>query len=214
MAKKPTPSKKPRATKNGSAKGIRGEEVTETKEPGMLQKLFVWVLIPVLFALAVGMIIAEVTGTNVFEKAKTVVGSKSADDNQLTTQNVDDYNKQIVNLKAQLKEKEAVVTSLQNKLDTNKTDSAKAEIEKKRLEKEIAKLKKTKTDTKVDNTVLTKTYEQMAPKSSAAVISAMSDEEALKILRNLKPVTLAAVLEKMTPEKAAGYTEMLSTGEK
>lgn len=211
MAKKPTPSKKPK-----SAKGrVASEESTTVKEPGMLQKLFVWVLIPVLFALAIGMIIAEVTGTNVFEKAKTVVGSTSeSEKNKLSTQNVDDYNKQIVNLKAQLKEKDAVITSLQSKIDTSKTEASKSEIEKKRLEKEITKLQKTKADTNVDSTTLTKTYEQMAPKSSATIISAMSDEEAMKILRNLKPVTLAAVLEKMTPEKAAAYTELLSTGKK
>lgn len=209
MAKKPTPSKKVSVKKGNVA-----EKISEVKEPGTLQKLFVWVLIPVLFALAVGMIVAEVTGTNVFEKAKTVIGSKSDEENTIAPQKVDDYNKQIVNLKAQLKEKDAIVTSLQSKIDASKTDASKAEIEKKRLEKEITKLQKTKIDTKVDNTVLTKTYEQMAPKSSAAVISAMSDEEAMKILRNLKPVTLAAVLEKMTPEKAAGYTEMLSTGKK
>ncbi|MBQ0139896.1 MAG: hypothetical protein KBT36_11395 [Kurthia sp.] len=209
MAKKPAPSKKPKSAKEKAL----SEELTTTKEPGMLQKLFVWVLIPVLFALAIGMIIAEVTGTNVFEKAKTVVGSSSdKEENTLSAQNEADYNKQIVNLKAQLKEKDAIVASLQSKIDASKSDASKAEIEKKRLEKEITKLQKAKTDTKVDNTALTKTYEQMAPKSSAAIISAMSDEEAMKILRNLKPVTLAAVLEKMTPEKAAAYTELLSTG--
>lgn len=211
MAKKPVPSKTPRSTKIAS----NAEEVSKSKEPGKLQKLFVWVLIPILFALAIGMIIAEVTGTNVFEKAKTVVGG-NADPakNELTTQSVDDYNKQIVNLKAQLKEKDAVVSDLQNKVDSSKVDISKLDVEKKRLEQEITKLQNSKTDTKVDNTAMVKTYETMAPKSAAAIISAMSDEEALKILRNLKPVTLAAVLEKMTPDKAAGYTEKMAKGEK
>ena len=38
----------------------------------------------------------------------------------------------------------------------------------------------------------------------------MSDAEALRIISSLKPDTLAAIFEKMTPEDAARYTELLS----
>lgn len=211
MAKKPLP-------KGGSKSkrpAVQTEEVQTLKEPSKLQKLFVWVLIPVLFALAMGMIVAEVTGTNVFEKVKTLVGSNEeiATDG-VNQQSADQYNKQIVELKAQLKEKEALTTKLQTEIDNNKTDVAKADVEKKRLEKEVKKLQETKADTKTDTTTLVKTYEQMSPKAAGAVISAMSDEEALKILRNLKPATLAPILEKMTPEKAASLSEALSKGKK
>lgn len=187
------------------------EEIQVTKEPGKLQKLFVWVIIPLLFALAMGMIVAEITGTNVFEKAKTIVGSDSAADNDKASEkSVDAYNKQIVDLKAQVKEQEALAAKLQSQLDSNKSDAAKADVEKKRLEKEIQKLQKTKADTATDTTTVTKTYEQMAPKAAAGAIAVMNEEEALKILRNLKPATLAPILEKMTPEDAAKLTEALS----
>jgi len=210
MAKKPAPSKKPRPRQSNESE-VELEQ--ENKGPGKLQKLFFWVIIPVLFTLAIGLIVAEVTGTNVFEKAKTVMGGKNnAED--VNKETADQYNQQIVALKAQLKEKDAIVNQLQTKIDANKTDAAKAEVEKKRLEKEVTKLQNGKADTKTDINALVKTYEQMAPKSSAAVISTMNDDQALKILKNLKPATLAPILEKMTPEKAAHYTELLSKKKK
>lgn len=211
MAKKPVASKKPRKKQSVMDPN---EQNSEPKGPGKLQKLFFWVIIPVLFALAVGLIVAEVTGTNVFEKAKTLVGKNSDQTEQTTEQSIEDYNKEIVKLQAQVKEKEALVTKLQSQIDANKTDTSKLEVEKKRLEKEVKKLQDGKADNKTDSTLLTKTYEQMAPKSAAAAISAMKNEEALSILNNLKPATLAPILEKMTPEKAAYYTEAMSKGEK
>lgn len=207
MANKPMPKSRPRKKQPT----VPAEEMQVPKEPGKLQKLFVWVIIPILFALAMGMIVAEVTGTNVFEKVKTIVGSDSAaDGNNVSEKSVDEYNEQIVELKAQVKEQEALALKLQSQLDSNKADAAKAEVEKKRLEKEIQKLQKTKSDTTTDTTAVTKTYEQMTPKAAAGAIAVMNEEEALKILRNLKPATLAPILEKMTPEDAAKLTEALS----
>lgn len=209
MAKKPVPTKRPRVKKR-EAGGV--EETQQTKSPGKLQKLFFWVIIPVLFTLAIGLIVAEVTGTNVFEKAKSVIGNNDTTENGSSSESVASYNKEIVTLKASIKEKEAVVSKLQSQLDDTKTESSKADIEKKRLEAEIKKLQNAKTDTKTDLAAVIKTYEQMAPKKSAPILSAMTAKEALKILKGLKPATLAAVLEKMTPEKAASFTEELSQG--
>lgn len=211
MAKKPVPSKNPRKKQSMMEPN---EQSVDSKTPGRLQKLFFWVIIPVLFALAIGLIVAEVTGTNVFEKAKSIIGNDSAQTEQTAEQSIEDYNKEIVKLQAQVKEKEALVTKLQSQIDSSKTDTSKLEVEKKRLEKELKKLQEGKTDTKTDTTLLTKTYEQMAPKSAAAAISAMKDEEALSILQNLKPATLAPILEKMTAEKAAYFTEAMSKSEK
>ncbi|MDX1771281.1 MAG: hypothetical protein R3328_07115 [Planococcaceae bacterium] len=50
----------------------------------------------------------------------------------------------------------------------------------------------------------------MSSKSAAPVLNNMSDAEALRILTNLKPDILAGILEKMTPEQAAKYTELMS----
>lgn len=210
MAKKQVPSKKPRP-RQSNVDEIEVEQ--ENKGPGKLQKLFFWVIIPVLFTLAIGLIVAEVTGTNVFEKAKTAISGKESN-KDVNKETAEQYNQQIVSLKAQLKEKDAIVNQLQTTIDTNKTDAAKAEVEKKRLEKEVTKLQNGKADTKTDMNALVKTYEQMAPKSASAVISAMGDDQALKILKNLKPATLAPIFEKMTPEKAAHFTELLSKKKK
>ena len=50
----------------------------------------------------------------------------------------------------------------------------------------------------------------MSAKSVAPVIVKMTDAEAIRILASLKPDTLAAVLEKMSPEDAAKYTTLMT----
>ena len=50
----------------------------------------------------------------------------------------------------------------------------------------------------------------MSAKSAAPVITEMDDEEAIRILTNLKPDILAAILEKMVPQDAAKYTTMMA----
>ena len=50
----------------------------------------------------------------------------------------------------------------------------------------------------------------MSAKTSAPVIVKMSDAEALRILTSLKPETVAKIFEKMLPEDAAKYTELMS----
>ncbi|WP_449442096.1 hypothetical protein [Ureibacillus acetophenoni] len=44
-------------------------ENIDTKSPSLFQKFFYWVLIPLVFVIAVLLVIASFTGTNVFQKA-------------------------------------------------------------------------------------------------------------------------------------------------
>nr|WP_286182566.1 hypothetical protein [Bacillus sp. ISL-55] len=50
----------------------------------------------------------------------------------------------------------------------------------------------------------------MSAKSAAPIISKMGTEEAVKILTNIKPESLAAIMEKLPAEEAAKYTELLT----
>ncbi|WP_285864338.1 magnesium transporter MgtE N-terminal domain-containing protein [Lederbergia lenta] len=50
----------------------------------------------------------------------------------------------------------------------------------------------------------------MTPKKAAPIILEMKEEEAIKILSNLNTASLAKVLEKMPPEKAATYSDLLA----
>ena len=57
---------------------------------------------------------------------------------------------------------------------------------------------------------IVKTYETISAKKAAPILSQMSETEALQILTNLKSDRLAEIMEKMEPEDAARYTELLT----
>nr|WP_281064436.1 hypothetical protein [Cytobacillus eiseniae] len=57
---------------------------------------------------------------------------------------------------------------------------------------------------------IVKTYETISAKKAAPILAQMTEEEAIQILTNLKSDTLAAIMEKMEPEDAARYTELLT----
>lgn len=197
--------------KKVSKQKLPAEEVDEKKKPGIIQKLFFWVIIPLLFVSAILLIAAEVTGTNVFEKVKEITGSSSTDEKAKDTKKMNTNNeKQIADLKAQLQEKEAEIAKLQGEVEDSKSEKSKMAIEKHRLEIQIKKLEKGKNTVKTKFNDLVTTYEKMAPKAAAPAITNLKDAEAVKILASLKPATLAAILEKMPSDKAAHYTELLA----
>lgn len=201
--------------KKRPAKGKRPpngrEDVGEEKKaPGKFQKAFFWVIIPLLFASAILLIVFQVTGTNVFEKAKELTGISQSDD--VSKVNNKNYEDQLVSLKSQLQEKEAEIKGLQDQIDQQKTDAKKERIEKRRLKKEIKKLKSDSKDEMTNTSIetLVATYEQMRPKSAAPALVALKVEEAVAIMSKLKTETLAAILEKMSPDDAARFTTLLS----
>jgi flagellar motility protein MotE (MotC chaperone) len=55
-----------------------------------------------------------------------------------------------------------------------------------------------------------RTYETMAPKRAAPIITEMNDEDAVEILSSMKAATLAKVLEQMTTADAARLTKKLT----
>lgn len=79
-----------------------------------------------------------------------------------------------------------------------------------KIQAEILVLQRTNDDSKKELGQLVSTYEQMSAKSAAPVIIKMEDAQALQLLSQMKVETLAAILEKMTPEDAAKYTALLA----
>ena len=55
-----------------------------------------------------------------------------------------------------------------------------------------------------------RTYESMSPKKAAQIITVLEEEEAIKVLSNIKADTLSAILEKMEPASAAKLMQKLS----
>ncbi|MBD8025770.1 hypothetical protein H9636_03775 [Ureibacillus sp. Re31] len=181
----------------------------EEKSPGIFQKLFYLVFIPLLFVIAILLGIASFTNFNVFEKASELIDSFKSEEvsTEETTKN---YDQKIVELEAQVKEKEAEIEQLQSQLQTAKDEKQTDEAEKEQLKYEIEKLQREQSETQKEFDDILKSYEEMSAKSAAPIIVEMNDDEALKILSNMQPETLSAILSKMEPADAARYTELLS----
>ena len=187
--------------------------VEKEEKSGIFQKLLLWVLIPLLFTTAFVLIIAKFADVNVFDKAKELTGNlpfitEKKEEDPVTGDLV--LEERVVTMQAEIQEKEAQLFKVQQDLDKSANENEKLLIEQEKLLDEIAVLIREKDDSKRDFKEIVTTFEQMSAKSSAPVITKMSDAEAIRILTNLKSATLAAILEKMSPEDAAKYTTMMT----
>ena len=191
----------------------RGTEETKEKSTGIFQILMLWVFIPLLFISAVLLILAKFTDVNVFDKAKELTGklpfvSEKVEEDAGTDTLV--LEERVVSLQAEIKEKETELFMLQSDFDKSAEEKDTLLKEQQRLVDEIARLTSEQDSSKKDFKGIITTYEQMSAKSVAPVIVKMTDAEAIRILASLKPDTLAAVLEKMSPEDAAKYTTLMT----
>ena len=188
------------------------EEVElEEKKPGFFQKLFFWFLIPIVFAVAVVLIIAQFTNTNVFQVADSVkdkipfISSKEE-----IVENASLNEEKVVSLQAEIQEKEAEITQLQTEIETATASNEELLLEQERLLNEIEQLKRAQEETQLEFKEILKTYETMSAKKAAAILTEMTESEALRIMSSMKSNTLTAIFEKMEPADAARYTELLA----
>ncbi|GLC87399.1 magnesium transporter MgtE N-terminal domain-containing protein [Lysinibacillus piscis] len=188
------------------------EEQQPKRKAGFFRRLFTWLVLPIMLVVAILLIVATLMDTNVFDLGKKAVSSLPfvPSEEQQAKEAITNNDKKVVSLQASIQEKEAEIAQLQKQLDTIKAENEQNAIEKEQLQFEIEKLNREQDAIKSDfNDILT-TYDKMSPKAIGPVVTKMSDAEALRILTNLKPDKLAAVLEKMDPQDAAKYTEMMT----
>lgn len=191
----------------------RVPKVEQEGKSSAFQKMLLWVLIPLLFTTALVLIIAKFADVNVFDKAKELTGNlpfitEKKEEDPIAGDLV--LEERVVTMQAEIQEKEAQLFKVQQDLDKSATENEKLLIEQEKLLDEIAVLVRDKDDSKRKFSDIVTTFEQMSAKSSAPVITKMSDAEAIRILTNLKSDTLASILEKMSPEDAAKYTTMMT----
>ena len=187
--------------------GMEGER----ESPSFFQKLFFWFLIPLMFALAVFLIIATFTNTNVFEMVDGVKEKvpflSSADE---AVENTALNEEKVVTLEAEIQEKEAEIAQLQEEIDAAAETNGQLEAEQARLLQEIELLKSAQEETQLEFEEILKTFESMSAKTAAPILTEMDDTKALRIMSSMKSDTLAAIFGKMNPADAARYTELLS----
>lgn len=193
---------------------VETEEIeVDEKKPGFFQKLFFWFLVPVMFTIAVLLIVAQFTNTNVFQFAEGLtdkipfIGSSNEKE---VVENTALNKQKVVELEASLKEKEAEIEKLQTQIETEKASYEQLQMQQEKLLQEIETLKKQQEEVALEFQEILKTYEGMSAKSAAAILVEMSDEEALRILSSMKSSQLTEIFSKMSAADAARYTELLA----
>ncbi len=186
----------------------------EEQSPGFFKKFFYLFLIPLMFIIALCLILATVTEYNVFKMADDAIEKipfiGSSDDGKTVVENSSLNEQKVVELQAEIQEKELQITELQSQIDSSATEKEELLAEQERLKFEIEKLKRNQEESQKEFNEILTTFEKMSAKTAAPILVQMSDTESLRILSNMKPDTLSAIFTKMSPEDAARYTELLS----
>lgn len=199
--------------KKGEKTGI--DELEEDKI-GKFQ-WFLVIFIPLVFAITVALIVFTVAGVNVMDKAKEITAKipltdllQKDEEKASPPQEIGKDSKRLAKLETEIKDKEKEIEKLESIIDTRDKAFQKAEAEKQQLQVELNQLKESQDGSKQALKDIIRTYETMAPKKSAPIISEMNDEDALKILASMKADTLAKVLEQMATSDAARLTKKLT----
>jgi len=185
--------------------------------------LFQWVLfivvIPLLFALTIGLVVMTIAGVNVFEKTKEVTANIPYVSDWIGTTEQDGKtdSEKVVELQAEIKNKEAKIDQLTGDLESSKAEVEKLLAEQDKLNAQLKQLQaqqKETADQKQTNTSaannVAKTYESMDEESIAGIIINLTNNEAAAILQELSVEKQASVLENLEAKKAAEYTKILS----
>ena len=187
--------------------------INKEKNPGLFKKFIFWLFIPLLFVLFFALLIATILGVNVFEKAKAL-GEKTPVIQHLFTEkeqvNLVEFEEKITGLEVELQDRNVQLDLLGTDLDKKDAENKRLLLEQERLENTIEELRQIQNDHKRSFKDIVSTYEMMAPKNAAPIIMEMEEKEAIKILSNLNKESLAKIMEKMPPDKAANYFAMLT----
>jgi len=201
--------------KKGEPTGL--DEIEEKESKISKFQWFLVIFIPLIFAVTVALIVFTVAGVNVMEKAKEISGKihltellQKDEEKESPSNAIEKDSKRLAELETKIKNKAEEIKKLESIIDTRDQAVEKAEAEKQQLQNEVNQLKESQDGSKQAFKDIIRTYETMAPKKSAPIITEMNDDDAVKILASMKADTLANVLEQMTTADAARLTKKLT----
>lgn len=190
--------------------------VSESKVYSKFQWFLFVIVIPTLFTITLALVLLTIAGVNVFEYAK-VIGQNTPIISKYVPKEADpvvekkeNLEHQISSLEGKIQEKDEKIADLEKKLEGQRIEISYLQeeifsLEEQLLLKEEEQKKHTKTIAEIS-----KLYETMSPKNAAVIIPKLDNEEAISILSALKTETVSKILEKMDPEDAAKYTQLLT----
>jgi flagellar motility protein MotE (MotC chaperone) len=192
-------------------------EEKEEHPSNRLQWFLFVIAIPTLFAVVIALVVLSVAGINIFKTASEIAGKIPFVADVLKEESipsVEEYEKNIISLEAEIKDREAKMEQLEAKIESKDMEVERMELEKSQLEAQVEELTAIQQENKRAFRDIVKTYETMSAKKAAPIIAKMDKDEALQILSNIKADTLAAIMEKLPAEDAANYTELLTNESK
>ncbi|MFD0049311.1 MotE family protein [Actinomycetes bacterium NPDC127524] len=191
----------------------------EEKKNNRLQWFLFVVLIPLLFTITIALIVLSFAGVNVLHASKSLADNipfiskmtgSSDKNNKAAKEGSTDSKKELAQLEAGIKSKTAEVAKLENIIDSKDQEIQRSSAEKQQLENEIKDLNAAQADNKRAMKDIVTTYETMAPKKAAPILTKMPDDNAVRILSKIKAASLAAIMEQMQPADAARLTKKLT----
>lgn len=170
------------------------------------------IIIPFLIVLLLLFLYGLVFRVNIFELARDYLAEQ--DRIAALTSEHEFYEKQLERMKEELESERTRNEQLQEQIEEKEREIAELTLEVEQREQERTASASEKAEVKSDAS-LVKTFLAMKPKHAASIIIQMEEDVALDILVALDEEALAAILEKMPPEKAANFTSRLArlTGE-
>lgn len=192
-------------------------ELQEEKKSTFLSKIqwfFFVVFIPMLFAIAVALIVLTFAGVDVSGAAKKY-GSHIPGISKLVadkdTINVEEkLRKDIDDLEATNKNQLETISDLEKKVEERDKELEKLQAEIEELTNEMNNEEENQGTSVKSEKEISKAFESMSAKNAAAIVTELQESEAVKILQALSTDTLSSILEKMDPVIAAKYTKLLS----
>lgn len=170
-------------------------------------------LIPLLTVIAVGLVLLQISGVNVFQEAKKLSENVPALQSVLGDgeEEVKELENKSLNLQAEIEDREAQIAKLETKILDKDNAIKQVELEKEQLEVQLEELRQIQSDNKRAFADVVETYEAMSPKKAAPILVELEDAEAVKILSQVSPDQLGKILESMLPADAARFTKLLAT---
>ncbi|KAA0547936.1 hypothetical protein FZW96_09345 [Bacillus sp. BGMRC 2118] len=192
-------------------------EIQEEKEStflGKIQWFFFVVFIPLLFAIAVSLVVLNFAGVDV-EGAVKKYGANIPGVSKLVadkdTINVEEkLRKDIGDLETTNKEQIDQISSLEKEIEQRDQELTQLKSKIDELTEQLTNEESEQAGTTQTKNEISKAFESMSAKNAAAIVAEMKESEALNILQTLKTDTLSSILEKMDPVEAAKFTELLS----
>ncbi|MBU5594960.1 hypothetical protein KQI76_07260 [Amphibacillus sp. MSJ-3] len=185
----------------------------ETKKITFLQWIFL-IIIPLILAISIVFIVLSLLDLNPIDKTKEFANKIPVINHFVTTEAEGEFERKEKQYQKRINELESEIEILESDLIISSTEVDQLTQEMARLNKQVENFKdespiEDEGDEDNQITALIDTYQEMAAKKAAPILTNMSNSVALSILQGIDEEQRAAILSAMDPEHAAKLTEQL-----